>query len=378
MRCRPQNSVGVGLTLCLLIIQGTVASVAALTHVGPADAWCGVINQAVPGEEIVLRPGAYTTPCWLTARGTPEAPIVVRSQSKDPAQRAVFAYPGASANVLELRDAAYLVLRELTFAPTREGVDAIRIWRAHNIIIEHNLFQGIGGIAISANTKDSTQIVVRQNTFRELRATGLYFGCHDGTSCRVTDLLIEGNRIDGVSPSDRRAVGYGIQIKLNSWGVVRHNAIYRTKGPGIMIYGSNQHATPSTVEHNHVAGSLSEGGVVIGGGPAVVRHNVLLGNAYGGISVQNYGRRNLLHNIWLMYNTILDNDDSGINVASWQPDHGNIIAFNAIAPKPGTLAIRPPTLSGTIIGNIVCTTEEQRALCRQRAGHMPADAFPTH
>jgi hypothetical protein len=310
----------------------------------------------------------------MTARGAAGKPVKVYSQSLEPSQRAVFAYAGSTSNVVELRDAAYLELRGLSFAPTQEDVDAIRIWRANDIVIEQNIFKGIGGISISANTYDSARITVRQNTFKDLKATCLYFGCHNGTDCHAADLTIESNLIDGVNPTDQTAIGYGLEIKLNSYGTVRDNTVYRTKGPGIMVYGSNRSDPASVIEGNYVEGSQTDGGIVIGGGPAIVRNNVVVGNAYGGISAQNYAGRNLQKNVWIVHNTALNNDDSGINIEGWGPGAGNVIAFNAITPRSGTSPIRPSSPVGTIIGNVSCTTPSS---CFVNATTPPYDLWPT-
>lgn len=369
-----RNIFSIKLLFSLLILISLLPSTVFGTSVvvNPASAWCNTINNASPGDEIVFVPGSYTTPCWITGKGLPGTPVTVRSQSEEPSQRATFAYTGSTSNVLELRDAAHLIIRGFSFASTQDGVDAIRIWRANNIIIEKNLFQGIGGVSISANSNNTQRITVRQNTFKDLKHTGLYFGSHDGASCHATDLVIEGNLIDGVTtPFDPSAVGYGLEIKLNSHGIVRDNTIYRTKGPGLMVYGSNRNAPPSIVEGNYVEGSQTEGGIVIGGGPVFVRNNVLVGNAYGGISAQNYGNRGLQQKVWIVHNTILNNDNSGINVQGWTVGQANVIAYNAILPKGGTPALRPSSPIGTIVGNLKCT-----ASCFVNASTPPYDLWP--
>ncbi len=107
------------------------------TQVSPSDPWCNTVNQAAPGDEIIFAPGSYTSPCWITAKGTAGSPILIRSQSQEASQRATFAYPGSTANVLEFRDAAaFLILRGFAFAPTQDAVDAIRIRQANDITIE--------------------------------------------------------------------------------------------------------------------------------------------------------------------------------------------------------------------------------------------------
>ncbi len=368
---------GISFLFCCFLAACTFTKAipAASLSVNPSNPWCDIINNAAPGDEIVFTPGFYSTPCWITAKGLPGSPIMVRSQSEEPDRRATFAYPGSTSNVLELRDAAYLTIRGFSFAPTQDGVDAIRIRKANDIIIEKNLFKGIGGVSISANDGDTHRITVRQNTFKDLKYTGLYFGCHDGNTCRATDLLIDGNLIDGITtPFAPSAIGYGIEIKLNSHGTVRDNTIYRTKGPGIMVYGSNRKDPPSILEGNYVEGSKTEGGIVIGGGPAIVRNNALIGNAYGGISVQNYGERNLQKNVWIVHNTLINNDDSGINVSAWQAGSGNVIAFNAFLPKTGTPALRPSLPPGTMVRNITCSTG---ASCFVNAVTPPYDLWPS-
>ena len=75
----------------------------------------------------------------------------------------------------------------------------------------------------------------------------MYFGCHDGTWCILTDLVVERNYIRGVRASDPE-IGYGFQVKLNSVAVIRDNVIVDTKGPGIMVYGAHNLTAVSVIE----------------------------------------------------------------------------------------------------------------------------------
>ena len=76
---------------------------------------------------------------------------------------------------------------------------------------------------------------------------------------------------------------------------------------------------------------------VKGGGPAIVRNNVVMGGIYGGIYsqvpehplfvrmcmslslhiIQNYLARNLQYNIYIYWNTILNNNGAGIITENW-------------------------------------------------------------
>ncbi|MBI2216471.1 MAG: right-handed parallel beta-helix repeat-containing protein, partial [Candidatus Rokubacteria bacterium] len=353
----------------------TVSNVASGTsrRVTGTDAWCDIVNVARPGDEIVFAPGSYTQPCWIGAQGTASGWITLRSESEFDGQRATFAYAGSTANVLEiLSSAAYLTLRGFAFGPTQDAVDAIRIRGGHDLVIERNVFTAIGGVSVAANDASTERLTLRDNVFRDLPTTAIYLGCHDGVACAATQLLVERNLIDGVTPTDG-SVGYGVQIKLNSWGTVRDNTIYRPNGPGIMVYGSDRGDPASIVEGNYVEGSRTEGGIVVGGGPAIVRNNVLVGNAYGGVSAQNYGSRGLQQNVWIVHNTILGNADSGINVQAWNSGAGNVIAYNAILPLAGTAALRPSAPIGTVIGNVTCAIAE---VCFVNGTTPPYDLWP--
>jgi hypothetical protein len=239
-----------------------------------------------------------------------------------------------------------------------------------NVTVERNLFLGSGNVSVSANTGNTSDLFIRDNVFLNLESTAVYIGCHDG-SCVSANLLFERNYVNGVRASDPNSVGYGIEVKLNSWGVLRDNTIVNTKGPPIMTYGIAQGSQSSTIEGNYVEGSRNEGGIVIGGGPAIVRNNIAVNNSYGGISAQNYSRRNLQRNVWIVHNTVINNGDSGINTQGWSSDSNNVIANNAILPRPQTMSLRPSAPAGTIIGNVTCT-----ASCFINAINVPYDFWP--
>ncbi|HWH75824.1 MAG TPA: right-handed parallel beta-helix repeat-containing protein, partial [Candidatus Binatus sp.] len=180
----------------------------------------------------------------------------------------------------------------------------------------------------------------------------MYFGCHDGTSCRISDLVLEKNRIDGVTASDQE-VGYGIQVKLNSTATIRENIIKNTKGPSIMVYGSQDPALESLIERNFVAGSKTSSGIVIGGGPVVVRNNIAVGNTEAGIGVENYGSRNLLRGIRIGLNTVYGNVSGGITLPKGKVADTQVVG-NA-GWSPASVENFPASQSGLIISeNLTC------------------------
>ncbi|MEP6801611.1 MAG: IPT/TIG domain-containing protein [Acidobacteriota bacterium] len=343
--------------------------------VNPASAWCSVVNAAAPGDTIVFSAGSYPDTCSVAVSGTAGSPITLRSQSSAPADRAVLAYSGTSSNIFDV-SGSFLAFRWLTFGPTAAaaGVNPLKLRSSvQSVVVDQNVFQGTD-IAVAANSSGSTyqNISITNNVLTNLQSTGLYFGCHDGTSCHALNILIRGNLINGVQPGD--GVGYGLEIKLNSYATIVENTIYAAQGPGIEVYGSNRGDPASVVERNYVEGSKSDAGINVGGGPAIVRNNILVRNQYNGIWAQDYGGRGLQQNVRIVANTVLANQTGGIQVSNWQPGAGNVLAFNAIAPLAGTPALTPASpVAEPSIGNISCTPA---TVCFDQPNAAPYDLWP--
>lgn len=336
-------------------------------EIGPDADLCASIQSLSPGDELVLQPGDYSAACKIRRSGQPGSPLVIRAA--DPASPPRLTYSGSSANVLEIH-ASDVVIRNLSFWGGLGSADGIRIISGHRITVEHCHFFQMGGIAVAATHTSVRGLTVRANSIEESRATAMYFGCHDGNACAVSKLLVEGNYIRGVRAPDPE-VGYGIQVKLNSSGIIRDNVIDDTKGPGVMIYGSNDLLTTSIVERNLVRASRTSSGIVVAGGPAIVRNNISGWNSEAGIGLENYARRNLLRGIRVVHNTVYGNGHGGI-VA---PEQGYIeasISNNAIHARTGTPSLPSPRAGLLEIGNLDCTL----AVCFADPERMDFSPFP--
>ena len=320
------------------------------TEINARDEFCQKINDPSSGREIVLQPGTYAGHCKIRRGGAPGDPLVIRGASGVTPPR--IDYRGKDSNVFEIY-ADDIVIRGLEFGPTQQDVDGIRVFSGNRITVEECKFSGMGGIAIVANHKSVSSLTVRRNTIIDSRATAMYFGCHDGFSCVASDLLIERNFVSGVSAPDPE-IGYGVQIKLNSDGIIRDNIIVNTKGPGIMVYGSNNRNRLNLVEKNFVSGSRTSAGIVVGGGPATVWNNIAASNREAGITLQDYGRRGLLKGILVTHNTTYNNAQAGILIDG-SGSLEAIISYNAVSPESG---MPGGGLGGglKIFGNQACTS----------------------
>ena len=325
------------------------AQVGRAKEIGPVNDYCREINDPSSGTEIVLKAGAYKGACKVRRGGKAGSPLVIRGSSlKD---RPRIEYEGKNGNVLEIY-ADNIVIHGLEFGPTHSDVDGIRIFSGDYVTIEDCAFEQMGGIAVVANHASVKGVIVRRNTITDSTSTAMYFGCHDGSTCVVSQLLIEKNFISGVSARET-AIGYGIQVKLNSTGVVRDNVIINSKGPGIMVYGAIDPTEISIIERNFVSGSRESSGVVVGGGPVIVRNNIVVGNNEGGVALEDYGRRGLLRKVLVAYNTVYNNGRAGILITPGGSIEGEI-SYNAVTGREGTPLFPPEREGLRVVGNQNC------------------------
>jgi len=301
---------------------------------------------------VVLLPGMHTGPCKLSQGGMPGEPKVLRSQ--DPDLLTAIVYDGNSSNVIDVASSD-IVIQGLSFGPSNQAIDAIKIKSGDRITIRDNNFFQVGGISISANASDSKGIEIIGNYFKDLKATGIYLGCHAGMGeCAAIDFVIADNLIDGV---DSAAVGYGLEIKLDSYGVIRDNVIDDTKGPGIEIYGSVDLSRKNLVEGNIVGGSRNNSSLEIGGGPVLVRNNIVLGGAASALQVYDYNKSGHVHDIQLLGNTVIGDQGPAVQVGgSWMAEKSLEMTGNAVWQESGEGPALPAPVVGVVMaGNVDCT-----------------------
>ena len=338
--------------LLLTLICGLLlASSARAAQTAPGADLCAAINALQPGEELALAPGDYAGPCTIHRGGRPGSPIVIRAL--DPGQRPRIVYPGASANVLDVK-ADHVTIRGLAFGPTAPGVDGVRVFARAGVSVTDCEFDGLGGIAIAANHVSTSGLSVLRNVITNSGSTGMYFGCHEGVECVVSGLRVEDNFIEHINAADPE-IGYGVQVKLNSTGIIRNNVIVDTKGPGIMVYGARDGLSRVIVERNVVMGSRTSSGIVIGGGPATVLNNVVLLNRDAGIGLEDYGGRGLLRSIVVAHNTVYKNVGAGILIPEERPLRDIVVRSNAVQARAGTAAWPGPRPGIDLMGNVDCT-----------------------
>lgn len=311
---------------------------AAQVSVAPGEDWCSIANSSAAGDEILLQAGEHAGPCVLSAPG-----ITLRGE--DPQNPPMIRYNGSSSNVIDVTvDSISLVA--LSFGPTQPDIDAIKIKAGSHITVEDCTFTEVGGIGVSANSTNSDGLIIRHNRFLSSKATPLYLGCHDGlSSCTSTNLRIEGNLIDGVTSN---SVGYGLEVKKDSYGVVRDNVIHDTQGPGIEIFGSEDPSRATVVDGNFVVRSRNNASIEAGGPYVTVTNNLVVGGGDGGIYVYPYWES--VHDVVVAGNTLVGETATALRLAS---SATNVHIFNNLAFQQDGSNPFPASL-GEADHNVVC------------------------
>ena len=300
-----------------------------IIEVAPGEDYRAALNRLQPGDELRLLPGVHEGHTVVRVSGEPGRPITIRGVIED-GRRPELRFTGRGHNLWRIRG-SHLRIRDLAFHATHAY--AIRVDRADDITIENCLFRACGGGDISANTADVDGLRIIGCRFIESRRTPVYIGHHQGR-LSIDNFRFEGNVIDGSRIEG--GIGYGIQLKLNvRGGVIRDNFITATRGPGIMVYGAEDAGDEdaNTIERNLVIGSRRNPGIAVGGGPAVVRHNIVLGGRAGGIAVFDYGGRGLLERISIDRNIAALNRGHDLSIRGRVRDL--TVKANRIWTRPG-------------------------------------------
>ena len=92
---------------------------------------------------------------------------------------------------------------------------------------------------------------------------------------------------------------------------------------------------------------------MIGGGPVIVRNNVVVGNAVAGVGLEDYGRRRLLRGVVVAHNTLYRNEAGAVVVAR----NGLVdvaLVNHAVQAKPGGVPLPEAQPGLRLIGNVDC------------------------
>jgi hypothetical protein len=250
----------------------------------PLDTLGHALERGLPGDTVILRGGTHQADnLWYTGQGGEPGAFLTIDR-----------YPNEHAVVTGKRlviESQYIRIQNIEF---RNVLIVVRHqernrWRySHHIEILNNKF----------STSD----------------VAIYFCCNDG--------LIQGNTFDPAY--------YAIYLMHGNGNVIRGNDIRNTLKYSVHIYDEDKYGSSGErypkienllVENNVIDGSQSRSGIILSGGDyskapieingVLIRNNLILNNATGGIALQGDG---WIKNIEIYNNTIHGNPGGGIRI----------------------------------------------------------------
>ena len=332
-------------------LAGVLPTPLRVLDAGPED-FRAAVSGLQPGDWLRLAPGEYTGGLQLQRlRGTAENPIVISGSSAgDPA----VLVGRRGANLVSLRDSAYVVIRHLTLDGRGNDIggvvaeeDGIQV---HDVVLEHlrirNFDAGLGNAAIGTRVP-AWNWVIRHNDIRDV-GTGLYLGQSDGSAPFIGG-LIENNviaetlgynaqikhqkardRLPGMPTEPRQTlIRYNIFSKAEngqSGAQARPNLLlghFPPEGPGVsdryLVYGNLFHENP----HERL---------FQGEGNLVIYNNLFLNRGGNGLIVMRHN--GVPKDVQILRNTVVA---EGVGIALTHPDrdYRQVVAGNAVfAGKP--------------------------------------------
>lgn len=322
-------------------------------EVSPGDNYFTIMQKLEPGDELVFHEGEYYDVFRILRSGLPDKPIKIRGYGQGE-KRPFFDFKlrtapieiYASNVVLDYMD--FCTLREGNFVHIRGGGEERR---SDNITIQNCVFRNSPSVVIDSNTENvkCDNLKILNNVFLDIDYTCIYIGNHAGLS-PASNVLIEGNYIDVSRVNRTDIVGYGMELKLNTRSsIVRNNIVMNSQGPGIMVYGcyDGKLSDANIVEGNVVIGSRNSAGILAGGGPSILRNNIVLSCPGGGLHVYDYNNRGLMDNIQVLGNALILNNPAGIIF------NGSNLAGDSLSIRDNLIVSKDdvPVFHGTIPNN---------------------------
>ena len=251
-----------------------------MRQIHPGDDLFGTLRRLGPGDEVMIHAGTYVTPGFYQATwaGTAAAPIVIRGAPGEP--RPIVVGPTRAQNIVDVAGSHFTV----SHVEFRGGSHGLRLADVDHATLADLVLHDLGDVGISCNRPGDTcdRVTIRgsriYDTGRLGTGEGLYLGCQHA-DCRFENGRVEQNVVHDTGGSQ----GDGIELKPGSFGnTVRGNVVYRTRFPGITVWGTAAAGRrPNAIERNvvwhagrgagHIAGGIWTTGRVESRGNVVLR-----------------------------------------------------------------------------------------------------------
>ena len=302
---------------------------AADIELDPASDIVALTSALSPGSVIVFKDGTYTISKTLTwsGVGTADQPITIKAASgAKPVIQLADGNP-----IVRIQDSAFLSVEGLVFEGTPArieagGFDGLRVESSTNLTIKNNVFRNIRntGVYFGGNNAD---ITFEHNEITALtEGSGLVLGCWDA-SCWTQDSYFLNNWIHGLTGENATAIWMGPGTQNTQ---VNHNVVHTTLNRGIYV-GSTEYGERNIIEGNAIWG-VADTGIYIEGSSSV-RNNLVF--QVDGRGIRADGGDRVFEKVAVTNNTVASTTGWGIEIYDWAGKEGMVLANNAITNPTG-------------------------------------------
>jgi hypothetical protein len=314
------NTQGLGETL-----SGCNGAASLRTFNATPSNYRSMIAGLIPGDRLLLAAGTYTQglPLW-NKHGEPGKCIVIEG----PASGSPALFTGSDSwNVVSLKDASYITVRNLSLDGQGKGGDGVKA-EAGSVSVHHVLIEGLSLKNFNAtqvsgiNTKcPAWNWVVRRNTITSTY-TGMYFGGSSG-EFETTNFLVEHNLVHGT-------LGYNVQFKHQT----SRNTAIGTPTSGTTIIRHNTFSK----ETGSITGSLARPNLLVGHWPLSGAGSTDTYQVYGNLFYQNPTEALFQGegNIALHDNLFVNRNGAAVRIQAQYSVPRRIEAFNNTVVATGT------------------------------------------
>lgn len=282
----------------------------------PTDPWStiqGALDQAGPGDRVIIRSGVFHERLRFPTGGLPGAPITVRA---DAGQRVVvdgssFHDLGSTDAVVEIDDASHIRFLGIEVRNSRRT--CVRVLDGTHVELAELRISNCRESGIAFFDSDVPMYAtVRDNVVHDVGQAGILLWKNNGGY-----FLVENNEVYNVGGEGNHD---GIQANDTPWVVIRGNVVHDVNPAGDFIdVGGNQYLEGMThhvlVENNVVypGAGLPDGRVKLNNQPrrAIYRKNVLSGTGFAFYEQP-------FHQVAIYHNTIVN--AVGHSVIFWTLD----------------------------------------------------------
>ena len=336
------------------------------------------VAQLEAGDTLTLAAGTFEidSVSFSGLAGTEQQPILVtgtRGSNGELLSHIIGQSSGS--NVIVVNASSYLTFAdlEISFVGGSSGnsVDLFKFQSgaSHHITIDGCELHDCGNVAISSQTDELSDVVLRNSWIHDIGGSCIYWGYYedDNPQKKVHHCTIERNLLQRCPASASSTTHYGIQLKSgNHDNIIQDNVLVDVSGTtraGIIVY----HSAPKPVGSPLAGSNIIRGNLMIrsrneginAAAGAIIDNNIVIDSAGPAINLQprSFGGVTYYGSLEVMNNTVYQ--PSGGEGLRWtmnpwdqdDPSRPSVFTNNLALVGAGNAGLRPPNNVITVGNN---------------------------